>query len=93
MLTILTVTSHALHLKASSTAEDFTVSGYTVYYRGDNEEWKDMKISRLSDENKFTLTNLDAGKMYQIYLISHSTFGDSEPSETVSIRTALSVGK
>lgn len=92
MLTIISVAPNALHLKATSSSEDFTVSGFTAFYRGDDGEWKDMKISRLSEENKFTITSLVPGKMYQIYLVSHGTFGDSEPSETVSIRTALPAG-
>lgn len=65
----------------------FQVTGFTLYYRKGSGKW--LEIAMPDPQMSFTLTNLDVAETYQIFVISHSSYGISEPSEIATVRTSL----
>lgn len=64
-----------------------SISGYTIHYRKTGEKWNEISIPD-AYQHSYTLTNLDSGIPYQIYVTSHGFAGISEPSEIATVRTS-----
>lgn len=61
--------------------------GYSIHYRKNGEKWHEISIPD-SSQTSYTLTNLDAGEPYQLYVTSIGPSGISEPSEIATVRTS-----
>ncbi|CAL1290682.1 unnamed protein product [Larinioides sclopetarius] len=72
-----------------NTVDEFksSISGYTIHYRRSGEKWNEISIPD-AYQHAYTLTNLDPGLPYQIYVTSHGYTGVSEPSEIATVRTS-----
>ncbi|GFT96185.1 down syndrome cell adhesion molecule-like protein 1 homolog [Nephila pilipes] len=64
-----------------------SISGYTIHYRKVGEKWNEISIPD-AYQHSYTLTNLDSGIPFQIYVTSHGFAGISEPSEIATVRTS-----
>ncbi|KAG8178980.1 hypothetical protein JTE90_012493 [Oedothorax gibbosus] len=64
-----------------------TASGYIIHYRKSGSKWHEISIPD-AHQNVYTLTNLDSGVPYQVYITSHGHAGVSEPSEIATVRTS-----
>ncbi|XP_054710805.1 cell adhesion molecule Dscam2-like [Uloborus diversus] len=67
--------------------EKLKISGYTIHYRKNGEKWKEISVPD-AVQTSYTLTNLDTGVPYQIYITVHGSGGISEPSEVATVRTS-----
>ncbi|GIY81300.1 hypothetical protein CDAR_191931 [Caerostris darwini] len=75
-----------LNWMLSETAKS-SISGYTIHYRRSGDKWYEISIPD-AYQHSYTLTNLESGFPYQIYVTSHGFTGMSEPSEIATVRTS-----
>ncbi|XP_035208115.1 Down syndrome cell adhesion molecule-like isoform X2 [Stegodyphus dumicola] len=62
-------------------------TGFSIHYRKNGDKWQEISVPD-ADQTSYTLTNLDAGISYQIYVTSMGSTGLSEPSEIATVRTS-----
>lgn len=70
-----------------SEASKLNIAGYTVHFRKNGEKWSEISIPDAT-QTAYTLTNLDSGVPYQVYITSVASSGFSEPSEIATVRTS-----
>ncbi|XP_022242324.1 Down syndrome cell adhesion molecule homolog [Limulus polyphemus] len=68
-----------------NTLSNDPVSGYLLYYKSNNEEWKERSLP--GNNKKYTVEGLNCGSHYQLYLLAFNSAGKSEPSELISTKT------
>ncbi|XP_022237135.1 Down syndrome cell adhesion molecule homolog [Limulus polyphemus] len=85
-VSVTTATSITVTWDASSDP-DCPVSKYILNYKMEGtKSWQQINIHE--DENTHTLLSLDCGAIYQFYLVAINVVGKSEPSQTISAKTA-----
>ncbi|XP_022240704.1 Down syndrome cell adhesion molecule-like protein 1 homolog isoform X2 [Limulus polyphemus] len=63
------------------------VREYVLYYREEHKNWIENPIRSKPDDHIYTLSGLECGTKYQLYMVSTNSVGRSEPSEIISART------
>ncbi|XP_076306897.1 cell adhesion molecule Dscam1-like isoform X8 [Tachypleus tridentatus] len=78
----------AISLKwGKSPSHNVPVTGYTLHYKKKNsEEWNYVHVVA-SDNNMYTIKDLESGATYQLYLTAVNQFGRGNPSDYLSITT------
>ncbi|XP_022246173.1 Down syndrome cell adhesion molecule homolog isoform X4 [Limulus polyphemus] len=62
------------------------ISHYILFYKEDSGTWTEVTIPQ-TEKKVYTLQGLRAGSVYHLYLQAASQIGNSNPSETVSVKT------
>ncbi|XP_076318853.1 cell adhesion molecule Dscam1-like isoform X4 [Tachypleus tridentatus] len=62
------------------------ISHYILFYKEDSGTWTEVTIPQ-TEKKVYTLQGLRAGSVYHMYLQAASQIGNSNPSETVSVKT------
>ncbi|XP_022236214.1 Down syndrome cell adhesion molecule-like protein 1 homolog isoform X4 [Limulus polyphemus] len=78
----------AISLKwGKSPSHNIPVTGYTLHYKKKNSgEWNYVHVVA-SDNNMYTIKDLESGATYQLYLTAVNQFGRGNPSDYLSITT------
>ncbi|XP_071034291.1 cell adhesion molecule Dscam1 [Parasteatoda tepidariorum] len=64
-----------------------STTAYVIHYRKSGNKWSEILVPT-AEQDIYTLTNLDSGAPYQVYVTSHGETGISEPSEIATVRTS-----
>ncbi|GIY33623.1 down syndrome cell adhesion molecule-like protein Dscam2 [Caerostris extrusa] len=84
-LEVLGMTSSSVTLKwKKDTAETGSVNGYIIFYKKEYGYWKSEEV--FGDINTYTLSNLQCGMRYDIYITTID--GNDEKSEIITGRTS-----
>lgn len=62
------------------------VTGFTLHYRRGYNSWKESPLIPANDK-QYTLSNIDSGTFYELYLTATNQAGKSDPSDTLRVRT------
>lgn len=84
-LTLKSIDGHSATLRwtVPSSAK---ISGYTILCRqGEQDNWDETFIANPS-HTMYQMTGLMGNEYYQIYMVAHTQFGKSEPSDVLSVR-------
>ena len=94
------VSSVSLHWNMKDAALDAPlVSGFVLHYQKDSEQWREVPITIQpaaseaaepvvkSLTNSYTLSNLDGGSKYHIYVTATNPHGVGDPSNVVTVLT------
>lgn len=68
------------------------ITGFSLHYRLENGHWTKITISE-SSQISYTLNNLQKEQLYHVFVVAHSHYGNSEPSDTITARTSSQVTK
>jgi len=71
MIRVLSTSSDSIQLEWTVFGDE-PISGFIISYRGEDKEWKVLKISTIKT---FTISGLKCGKRYQIYMNAFNTVG------------------
>ncbi|XP_076334013.1 cell adhesion molecule Dscam1-like isoform X3 [Tachypleus tridentatus] len=63
------------------------VTDYVLYYREENKNWVENTLKSKIADQTYTLSGLECGTRYKLYMVSTNSVGRSEPSEIISVRT------
>lgn len=63
------------------------LTGYRVFLRCNNEEWKSRETLAEGKDATHTIHGLKCGTKYQVYLLAFNEVGNSEPSESLAFAT------
>ncbi|XP_077540887.1 cell adhesion molecule Dscam1-like [Haemaphysalis longicornis] len=63
------------------------VRGYVLHYRPEesNQDWKEVNVD--SRTSSHTVSNLESGVLYQLYVSANNEYGTGDPSEIITVRT------
>lgn len=61
------------------------VTGYTLHYRQEDQSWREVFVAS-GKQNSYLLSGLNPSVPCQVYLVAHSHFGNSEPSDIITVR-------
>ncbi|XP_013789961.1 Down syndrome cell adhesion molecule-like protein Dscam2 [Limulus polyphemus] len=93
LLTVVNSNEDSLQLQWNVLGEGSErISGFSLHYRLENGYWNEITISE-SSQTSYTLTNLQKEQLYHVYVVAHSRYGNSEPSDTITARTSSQVTK
>ncbi|XP_054724333.1 cell adhesion molecule DSCAM-like [Uloborus diversus] len=62
------------------------VSGHAIHYRKKGEAWQRVALTS-SNENSYSLSGLQSGALYQLYVTATSDYGEGDPSDVVTVKT------
>ncbi|XP_075751461.1 cell adhesion molecule Dscam1 isoform X2 [Rhipicephalus microplus] len=86
-LTLISSTDSAFKVKwTHSKATVAPVTGYTLHYKKNAGPWHHIPVVA-SDDTSYTLTDLDGGATYKVYLTASNQFGRGSGSEAIIINT------
>ncbi|XP_077540883.1 cell adhesion molecule Dscam1-like isoform X4 [Haemaphysalis longicornis] len=86
-LTLISSSDSALKVRwTRSKATAAPVTGYTLHYKKDTGPWRHIPVVA-SDDTSYTLTDLDGGATYRVYLTASNQFGRGSGSEAIIINT------
>ncbi|KAH7938297.1 hypothetical protein HPB49_022216 [Dermacentor silvarum] len=86
-LTLISSTDSAFKVKwTHSKATAAPVTGYTLHYKKNAGPWHHIPVVA-SDDTSYTLTDLDGGATYKVYLTASNQFGRGSGSEAIIINT------
>ncbi|KAL3180819.1 hypothetical protein MRX96_037236 [Rhipicephalus microplus] len=86
-LTLISSTDSAFKVKwTRSKATVAPVTGYTLHYKKNAGPWHHIPVVA-SDDTSYTLTDLDGGATYKVYLTASNQFGRGSGSEAIIINT------
>ncbi|XP_076371567.1 cell adhesion molecule Dscam1-like isoform X11 [Tachypleus tridentatus] len=84
-VTALSETSISIQWRQKKSDADI-ISHYILFYKEDTKSWTEVTIPQ-TEKKEYTLLGLRPGCFYQLYLQAASQKGNSNPSETLTIRT------
>ncbi|XP_070395111.1 cell adhesion molecule Dscam1-like isoform X2 [Dermacentor albipictus] len=63
------------------------VRGYVLYHRPEEstQDWKEVNLD--SRSSSYTVSGLESGVLYQMYVSSTNEYGTGDPSEIITVRT------
>ncbi|XP_076371531.1 cell adhesion molecule Dscam1-like isoform X2 [Tachypleus tridentatus] len=64
-----------------------SVTEYVLYYREEHKIWIEITVVSKPEDHIYTLSGLECGTRYQLYMVSTNSVGRSEPSEILTART------
>lgn len=97
-----TKTSLSLHWTQPKSIERTNIISYTIHYKRENQDWRQIAVpTSLSSTvsppddpsmlqllgNSYTLTNLESGTKYTIFITGVNSFGIGDPSNIVTTST------
>ncbi|XP_070395561.1 cell adhesion molecule Dscam1-like [Dermacentor albipictus] len=86
-LTLISSTDSAFKVKwTHSKATAAPVTGYTLHYKKNTGPWHHIPVVA-SGDTSYTLTDLDGGATYKVYLTASNQFGRGSGSEAIIINT------
>ncbi|XP_072144767.1 cell adhesion molecule Dscam1-like isoform X2 [Dermacentor andersoni] len=86
-LTLISSTDSAFKVKwTHSKATAAPVTGYTLHYKKNAGPWHHIPVVA-SGDTSYTLTDLDGGATYKVYLTASNQFGRGSGSEAIIINT------
>ncbi|KAK8764860.1 hypothetical protein V5799_032532 [Amblyomma americanum] len=86
-LTLISSKDSAFKVKwTHSKATTAPVTGYTLHYQKNSGPWHHIPVVA-SDDTSYTLTDLDGGATYKVYLTASNQFGRGGGSEAIIINT------
>ncbi|XP_075553715.1 cell adhesion molecule Dscam1-like [Dermacentor variabilis] len=86
-LTLISSTDSAFKVKwTQSKATAAPVTGYTLHYKKNTGPWHHIPVVA-SGDTSYTLTDLDGGATYKVYLTASNQFGRGSGSEAIIINT------
>ncbi|XP_077487043.1 cell adhesion molecule Dscam1-like isoform X3 [Amblyomma americanum] len=86
-LTLISSRDSAFKVKwTHSKATTAPVTGYTLHYQKNSGPWHHIPVVA-SDDTSYTLTDLDGGATYKVYLTASNQFGRGGGSEAIIINT------
>lgn len=77
-----TVQKNSIVIKWTQNENKDDLTHYILYYKDDKTVWLETTFPA-KEKNSYTLTNLNEGTLYEIYMRAASHFGLSEPSKVV----------
>lgn len=90
LVAITTVTSHTVGLKWDLLSDDSPIYGYILAYKKTVElHYIEKQLS--SHLVSYTLTDLDCGTGYSIYIQGYNSMGKGRPSDLLAVKTTGSV--
>ncbi|XP_076371574.1 cell adhesion molecule Dscam1-like isoform X17 [Tachypleus tridentatus] len=89
-VTALSETSISIQWRQKKSDADI-ISHYILFYKEDTKSWTEVTIPQ-TEKKEYTLLGLRPGCFYQLYLQAASQKGNSNPSETLTIRTDGTAG-
>ncbi|XP_015784955.1 Down syndrome cell adhesion molecule-like protein Dscam2 [Tetranychus urticae] len=76
----------SLLVKLDESEVNNDVDYYIIYFKEENSSWLHRSFPK-SKSNDYELDNLKSGTWYEIYMVSESDAGSSEPSKNIMIKT------
>lgn len=67
--------------------KNIPVSGYTIHYKKTGGDWYHIPIIANS-QNHFTVTGLDRGTIYDVYITASNQYGNGEAGDMLKIKTS-----
>ena len=84
-----TVQRNSMIIKWTQNGNKDELTHYILYYKDDKTVWLETTFAA-KDKNSFTLTGLNEGTLYEVYMKASSHYGLSEPSKVVRQTTQTS---